>query len=103
MGNEGNIPRLYTIIAEMMACASYFLLLQRRKSNSHIFLITVALFGVELVYLEISKDMPLFLWPCHMLVLTLMMYGYLKLCIQATVRMTIYYKSLPFRRIHGFF
>lgn len=96
MGNEGNIPRLYTIIAEMMACASYFLLLQRRKSNFHIFLITVALFGVELVYLEISKDMPLFLWPCHMLVLILMMYGYLKLCIQATVRMTIYYTLKAF-------
>ena len=96
MGNEGNIPRLYTIIAEMMACASYFFLLQRRKSNSHIFLITVALFGVELVYLEISKDMPLFLWPCHMLVLILMMYGYLKLCIQATVRMTIYYTLKAF-------
>lgn len=91
-----NIPRFYTIIAEMMACGTYFFLMPRKKTNLQIVLITVALFGVELAYWAVSRDMPFFLWPCNMLLLTLMMYGYLKLCIQATVRMTAYYTLKAF-------
>lgn len=96
MGSEGNIPRLYTIFAEVMACWVYFLLLDRKKSHLCISLITVAMFGAELAYLALSADMSLFLWPIHMLILILMMYGYLKLCVQASSIMTAYYTLKAF-------
>lgn len=96
MGNESNIPRLYTLFAEMMACGVYFFLSERKRSRLCIALITVAVFGVELAYLALSKDMPMFLWPAHMLILILMMYGYLTLCIRASHIMTAYYTLKAF-------
>ena len=96
MAGGDNIPRLYTILAEIMACWSYFLLLNRKTSRFRTFCITAAMFGVELAYLALSRDMPLFLWPVHMLLLLLMMYGYLRLCVQASARMTFYYTLKAF-------
>lgn len=96
MGSEGNIPRLYTIFAEVMACLVYFLILDRKRSRFCISLITIAMFGSELAYLALSADITLLFWPVHMLILILMMYGYLKLCIQASAVMTAYYTLKAF-------
>lgn len=90
MDHGSNIPRLYTLIAEMMACWSYFFLLERKKSRSAIVLIAIAMVGVELAYLTLSADMPMFWWPLHMLVLILMMYGCLRLCVRVSAVMTAY-------------
>lgn len=93
---EGNIPRLYTIVAEIMACWPYFLLLERKRSRVCIWLITIVMFGVELVYMTLSEGIPLHLWPIHMLLLLLMMYSYLRLCVRASLVMTVYHTLKAF-------
>lgn len=96
MGNEGNIPRLFTVAAEMMACGSYFFLLDRRLSRFRVCLASIAVLGLELAYMLLSEGMPMFLWPVHMLLLILMMYGYLKLCVRASSIMMAYYTLKAF-------
>lgn len=96
MGNEGNIPRLFTVAAEMMACGAYLFFLNRRISRFRIVLVTAAVLGLELAYLRLSEGMPMFLWPIHMLLLILMMFGYLKLCVKASSIMMAYYTLKAF-------
>lgn len=62
-----NIPREYTIIAEMMSCWVFFFLFKPRKSTVKIILYSIIVIVLEALYLRISKDIQFWFWPVHML------------------------------------
>ena len=91
-----DIPRIYTGIAETLAVFIGCLLTKRKVSDGRFGVISAAFLVVLCTFLELTRDVPIFLWlPC-MVVAFLLMYLYSALVIKEGCRNLIFYT------FHGF-
>lgn len=91
-----DIPRLYTAIAEWLACFGYCLVLKRKVKNDEFALFTVLFLVVQSMFLVLTKSMPVFFWiPC-MLVAVGFMFIYLYVTCDSNVNVIGYYCARAF-------
>lgn len=91
-----NIPRYYTIIAQIMSCWVFFFLFKHRQSILKIVLYTAVVSCLEVLYLWFSESSPAWFWPANMLILFSIMFLYMKLVIDHSGRTVFYYTTKAF-------
>ncbi|MBO6127499.1 MAG: GHKL domain-containing protein [Pseudobutyrivibrio sp.] len=91
-----NIPRVFTILAEMLSCMVYVSLYKERKEFKHIFLCTLCFAIVEVAYLKVSDSIQQWFWPIHMIILFVIMLIYLKATINRSWQTMIYCTTKAF-------
>ncbi len=81
MSNIPDIPRIYTALAEWLACVMYLSLAPRRRfSGLPLVLICGGSLVVQAVFLVLTDDVPFALWVPCMLCAVLLMFLLLLLC-----------------------
>ena len=91
-----DIPRLYTAIAEWMACILYCLTLKRRIGIKRFAVTSVIALIIQSVFLVTTKGLPIYFWiPC-MLVAVLLMYLFMYLVVDDTGTLIGYYCARAF-------
>ena len=91
-----DIPRLYTAIAEWLACLTYCLVLKRRVSGVKFALISAGSLIVQSVFLVTTKSLPIYFWiPC-MLTAALLMYLYMCMVVDDTKILIGYFCARAF-------
>jgi hypothetical protein len=91
-----DIPRIYTALAEWLACFSYSMVLKRKVKNEEYILSTILLLIVQSMFLVLTKGLPVFFWiPC-MLVAVGFMYVYLYFNCDDTKNVIGYYCARAF-------
>ena len=91
-----DIPRIYTAIAEWLACFSYCLVLKRKVNNKRFTLYSVVALLFQSAFLVLTKNLPVVFWlPC-MLVAVALMYIYMFLICDVTVNVVGYYCARAF-------
>ena len=91
-----DIPRLYTAIAEWLACLTYCLVLKRRVSGVKFALISAGSLIVQSVFLVTTKSLPIYFWiPC-MLTAAMLMYLYMCLVVDDTKILIGYFCARAF-------
>lgn len=91
-----NIPRYYTLIAEMMSCWVFFSLFKQKQSMVKIILYTIVVVGLEWFYLQVSESIQIWFWPIHMTILFSIMFLYMKLVINWPGMPVFYYTTKTF-------
>ena len=95
-GTYQDIPRLYTAIAEWLACVVYCLILRRKVKRQQFFLISLAALVIQSLFLTLTDDLPIFFWiPC-MLAAVLLMYLFMYLVCEDTKIVIGYYCARAF-------
>ncbi len=72
-----DIPRLYTAIAEVVACGLYWFIMPRRCKTAEFVLWTAVFFVLDAGWLILTDNVPIVFWVPCMVVAVLMMMGYL--------------------------
>ncbi|MDD6199660.1 MAG: ATP-binding protein [Firmicutes bacterium] len=76
-----DIPRMYTGVAEWMACMIFALRYKPRTTEKGKYLVCAVALVLQCVFLELTDDLPLFLWiPCMAAAVGLMLVLLLFLC-----------------------
>ena len=91
-----DIPRLYTAIAEWLACLTYCLVLKRKVSRNKFILISVIALIVQSLFLVFTKDLPLFMWVPCMLMAVFFMFVFMYSVCEDTVNVVGYYCARAF-------
>ncbi|WP_022769705.1 ATP-binding protein [Butyrivibrio sp. NC2007] len=91
-----DIPRLYTAIAEWLACFIYCLVLKRKVSRNKFILISVTALIVQSLFLVFTKDLPLFMWVPCMLMAVFFMFVFMYSVCEDTVNVVGYYCARAF-------
>ncbi|WP_026519657.1 ATP-binding protein [Butyrivibrio sp. FCS006] len=91
-----DIPRLYTAIAEWLACFIYCLVLKRKVSRNKFILISVIALIVQSLFLVYTKDLPLFMWVPCMLMAVFFMFVFMYSVCEDTVNVIGYYCARAF-------
>lgn len=79
--NVLDIPRSYTALAEWMACMVYACCFKRRLSVRRTVLVSAAALVVQVAFLVLTDDLPLYLWiPCMAAAVGLMLGLLMLLC-----------------------
>ena len=90
------IPRLYTALAEWLACVTYCLILQRKGGWLHFGITAAIALVVQSVFLETTKNLPIYFWiPC-MLAAVFLMYLFMYLVCDDTKNVIGYYCARAF-------
>ena len=95
MGME-DIPKLYTALAEWLACVIFVLLLKRRRGNLETAAILVGSLALLCVLQAVIGIVPIGLWLPLMAVALAVMYGTLLLCCRLTPTTAAFYWSVAF-------
>ena len=91
-----DIPRLYTAIAEWLACITYCLILKRKVSRSGFVVISAASLLVQSLFLVYTKNLPIFFWiPC-MLMAVFFMFIFMYIVCEDTINVVGYYCARAF-------
>ena len=60
-----DIPRIYTALAEWLACMTYCLVLKRKVNNNKFTLYSGIALVIQSVFLVYTKNLPVVFWiPC---------------------------------------
>ena len=86
-----DIPRIYTALAECIVCFLTVFMLDRKISNRRILLYFAGMLVFQSVFLELTDDVPFYLWVPCMAVAVLNMFFFLWLCVDLNIRTLIYY------------
>ncbi len=91
-----DIPRLYTALAEWLACLIYSMVLKRRVKNEDFILTTILALIVQSMFLILTKGLPVYFWiPC-MLIAVGFMYIYLYFTCEDSKNVIGYYCARAF-------
>ncbi len=91
-----DIPRLYTAIAEWLACITYCLVLKRKVRRSSFIIISVVALLVQSLFLVFTANLPIFFWiPC-MLMAVGFMFVFMFIVCEDTVNVVGYYCARAF-------
>ncbi|AOZ95735.1 GHKL domain-containing protein [Butyrivibrio hungatei DSM 14810] len=91
-----DIPRLYTALAEWLACMIYCLVLKRKIGNKTFIIFSVLALIVQSVFLVFTKNLPVIFWiPC-MLIAVGFMYLFLYLTCDTSRNVVGYYCARAF-------
>ena len=85
-----DIPRIYTAFAEWSACMVYLLLLMKSERKKFFEFKSAAALVVQILFLELTGRLPMFLWiPC-MITAALLMYLFIFICGKVTAKECLY-------------
>ena len=91
-----DIPRLYTAIAEWLACLTYCLVLKRRVTGLKFVGISGLALVIQSVFLVTTKSLHIYLWlPC-MLTAALLMYLFMCIVVEDTKILIGYFCARAF-------
>ena len=91
-----DIPRIYTAIAEWLACLTYCIVLKRRVKNEDFILTSILALIVQSMFLVLTKGLPVaFCIPC-MLIAVGFMYAYMRFTCDDTRNVIGYYCARAF-------
>lgn len=91
-----DIPRLYTALAEWLACMTYCLVLKRKINNNIFTIYSVIALIIQSAFLVFTKNLPVVFWiPC-MLIAVGFMYLFLYLTCDASRNVVGYYCARAF-------
>ncbi len=91
-----DIPRLYTAIAEWLACLTYCIVLKRRVKNEDFILTSILALIVQSMFLVLTKGLPVTFWiPC-MLIAVGFMYAFMRFTCDDTRNVIGYYCARAF-------
>ena len=91
-----DIPRIYTAIAEWLACMTYCLVLKRKMKDLEFTVTAVLALIIQSVFLVLTRALPIFFWiPC-MLAAVLLMYLFMYLVCDDTKNVIGYYCARAF-------
>ena len=91
-----DIPRLYTALAEWLACVIYCLILKRKMGRRQFAIIAFVALVVQSLFLVLTKNLPIYFWiPC-MLMAVLLMYIFMYLVCDDTKNVIGYYCARAF-------
>nr|WP_297706034.1 sensor histidine kinase [uncultured Butyrivibrio sp.] len=91
-----DIPRIYTALAEWLACLTYCMVLKRRVKNEEFVLSTILALIVQSMFLVLTKGLPVVWWiPC-MLMAVGFMFVYLAFTCDDTKNVIGYYCARAF-------
>ncbi len=91
-----DIPRLYTAIAEWMACMTYCLVLKRKVSRNKFIITSIIALVVQSLFLVYTKDLPLFMWVPCMLMAVFFMFIFMYNVCEDTINVVGYYCARAF-------
>jgi hypothetical protein len=91
-----DIPRIYTALAEWLACVVYCLVLKRKVKGIKFYALAIGYLALLAAFLQWTADVRIQWWfPC-MLIAVFSMYGFLYLMCHASKRMLAYYCARAF-------
>ncbi len=91
-----DIPRIYTAIAEWLACLTYCMVMKRKVKNEDFVLVTILSLIVQSMFLVLTKGLPVFFWiPC-MLIAVGLMYAYMAFTCDDSRNVIGYYCARAF-------
>ena len=85
-----DIPRLYTALAEWMACVLYIYLFPRRWGKGITVLLCAAALVIQAGFLIFTAGVPIYFWLPVMVIAVGMMYGWIGLCMKGSLALTGY-------------
>ena len=91
-----DIPRLYTAIAEWLACLTYCLVLRRKVNRTKFIIFSIIALVVQSLFLVLTKDLPLFMWVPCMLMAVFFMFVFMYSVCEDTVNVVGYYCARAF-------
>ena len=91
-----DIPRIYTALAEWLACLTYCMVMKRKVKNEDFVLVTILSLIVQSMFLVLTKGLPVFFWiPC-MLIAVGLMYAYMAFTCDDSRNVIGYYCTRAF-------
>ncbi|WP_029233229.1 ATP-binding protein [Butyrivibrio sp. VCB2006] len=91
-----DIPRIYTAIAEWLACLTYCMVMKRKIKNEDFILVTILCLIVQSMFLVLTKGLPVAFWiPC-MLIAVGIMYAYMAFTCDDSRNVIGYYCARAF-------
>lgn len=91
-----DIPRIYTALAEWLACLTYCMVMKRKVKNEDFVLVTILSLIVQSMFLVLTKGLPVFFWiPC-MLIAVGLMYAYMAFTCDDSRNVIGYYCARAF-------
>lgn len=91
-----DIPRLYTAIAEWVACMIFILPFKKRFAKVTTVCIMAGMFGIQSIFLTATGNVQLWLWiPC-MIFAVLLMIGFILSCCEIEVVDAAYFGIIAF-------
>ena len=91
-----DIPRIYTALAEWLACFGYCLVLKRKVKNEEFVLFSVLALVLQSMFLVLTKSLPVILWiPCMILAVGFM-FAYMLATCDASRNVIGYYCTRAF-------
>lgn len=70
-----DIPRIYTALAEWMACLIYISLLKKRLTGWKLITFSVCTLFIQSIFLVITRDLPIVFWiPCMIMAIGMMLF-----------------------------
>lgn len=91
-----NIPRIYTAIAEWMACMLFILPVKKRFDNAKTGALMAVFLIVQSVFLMITGSVKIYFWiPC-MIIAVLLMIGFIYGCCEISLRDAGYFGMIAF-------
>lgn len=86
-----DIPRLYTALAEWLACLLCILEVKRRINGWKLLVVSVIALVIQSVFMFFTNGLENVLWILCMLTAVAMMYGYIRACCDMNTKDTLYY------------
>lgn len=91
-----DIPRLYTALAEWLACLTYCLVMKRKVKNEDFILVTILCLIIQSMFLVLTKGLPVIFWVPCMLIAVGIMYAYMAFCCDDSRNVIGYYCARAF-------
>ena len=91
-----DIPRLYTALAEWLACLTYCLILKRKVKRPAFIAISAVALVVQCAFLVLTKNLPIYFWVPCMLIAVMLMYLFMYLVCDDTKNVIGYYCARAF-------
>lgn len=91
-----DIPRLYTAIAEWMACMIFILPLKKRFSPVVTGCMMAGMLGVQSVFLTATGNVQLYFWVPCMMIAVLLMIGFILCCCEIEIMDAAYFGIIAF-------
>ena len=85
-----DIPRIYTAFAEWFACMVYLLLLTESERKKSFWFKSAAALMIQVLALELTGRLPMFLWIPGMITAALLMYFFILICGKVTAKECLY-------------
>lgn len=86
-----DIPRIYTALAEWLACLVYILIMRKRIHGAKLITAVVGVLLVQISFLVLTDNLPVPFWIPTMIVAVLIMFATIYLICRITVKDAVYF------------